>query len=158
MTKLDERSFNINGTLILLVICAFSVLLTACSHTGVTQSNGWGLKTSWDPNSMMPTIFLGEYSVVAVAMRENTEFEYSTTNNTTASMNADSTASPTISKPGSTTIKIKTGQQSNGYTVDEKNAEVELARINSTKIDDKTITTITTPADSNTVINAQVAN
>lgn len=114
------------------VLFALSMLLfSGCGHNLVTQSKGWGIDMTWNPDALMPSIRLGYWDVSYAMVKENASVEMQSN----AGLNADTgnsnkEAEPTrgiLSSAASGTvnnnIKLTTHGQTNGYVVDVLTSE-----------------------------------
>ena len=107
------RSFKIAGLSTLPTLAAILLLvLTGCGHNIVNYSDAIGLETTFRPDSGIFGIVIRYGKILSVCIRENTVVEM------TGEGNGRGDVSGTGSASASGSVKVQTGDQVNGYTVD----------------------------------------
>ena len=107
------RAFKAAGLSTLSTMAALLLLvLTGCGHNIVTYSDGIGLETTFRPDNGNFGIVIRYGKILSVCIRENTTVEM------TGEGNGSGDGSGTGSASASGSVKVQTGTQINGYTVD----------------------------------------
>jgi len=111
------RPFFILGA----ALAALSVMLclAGCGHNIVTYGDGIGLETTFRPDNGNFGVVLRYGKVLTATVRENTTVEMSGEGKGGGEAEGKAAASSSAS------LKIATGRQTNGYTVDAIRAKVE---------------------------------
>lgn len=97
------------------------LLLAGCGHNIVTYGDGIGLETTFRPDNGNFGVVLRYGKVLTATVRENTVVEMSGEGSGGGEAEGKAAASSSAS------LKIATGRQTNGYTVDAIRAKVEKA-------------------------------
>ena len=116
---------NVYGPLTLFAALAFALLamllLAGCGHNIVTYGDGIGLETTFRPDNGNFGVVLRYGKVLTATVRENVTVEMSGEGSGGGEAEGKAAASSSAS------LKIATGKQTNGYTVDAIRAKVEKA-------------------------------
>ena len=104
-----------------LAALAVMLCLAGCGHNIVTYGDGIGLETTFRPDNGNFGVVLRYGKVLNATVRENTTVEMSGEGSGGGEAEGKAAASSSAS------LKIATGQQTNGYTVDAIRAKVEKA-------------------------------
>ena len=116
---------NVYGPFALLLALLFALLamllLAGCGHNIVTYGDGIGLETTFRPDNGNFGVVLRYGKVLTATVRENTTVEMS------GEGSGGGEAEGKASASSSASLKIATGRQTNGYTVDAIRAKVEKA-------------------------------
>jgi len=109
--------------ILMVILCAISALiLTGCGHNLATQSKGWGIDVTWNPDAYMPSLRLGYWDISYAMMKENTEVEMTSEAGLKADTGNGEKKESSLSAVASGTVGnkvvMKTGAQTNGYVVD----------------------------------------
>lgn len=97
--------------LVLIVAFAMTVLLTACGHNAITFGKGVGFEAGFDPEHMTGRVELLYGEMLNIAARDNFEIVLKT------DVEGGQETATASAKTG-TELRVKFGQQINGYTVD----------------------------------------
>ena len=97
-----------------LMMMAFGVVLTGCSHNAVQYSDGIGFETVLRPDTGNFGVTLRYGKILSAVVRENAEVEM--VGEGSGGGGNDSTGTTTASSSGS--VKLKVGKQITGYYVD----------------------------------------
>ena len=97
--------------LVLIVAFAMTVLLTACGHNAITFGKGVGFEAGFDPEHMTGRVELLYGEMLNIAARDNFEIILKT------DVEGGQETATASAKTG-TELRVKFGQQINGYTVD----------------------------------------
>ncbi len=95
--------------------------LAGCGHNIVTYGDGIGLETTFRPDNGNFGVVLRYGKVLTATVRENTTVEMQ------GEGSGGSEAEGKAAASSSANLKITTGRQTNGYTVDAIRAKVEKA-------------------------------
>jgi len=95
--------------------------LAGCGHNIVTYGDGIGLETTFRPDNGNFGVVLRYGKVLTATVRENTTVEMQGEGSGGGEAEGKAAASSSAS------LKIETGHQANGYTVDAIRAKVEKA-------------------------------
>ena len=113
------RPFFIIGAA--LAALAVMLCLAGCGHNIVTYGDGIGLETTFRPDNGNFGVVLRYGKVLTATVRENTTVEMQGEGSGGGEAEGKAAASSSAS------LKITTGKQVNGYTVDAIRAKVEKA-------------------------------
>ena len=97
--------------LVLFVALTLTGLLTACGHNAITFGKGVGFEAGFDPEHMTGRVELLYGEMLNIAARDNFEIVLKT------DVEGGQETSSATAKTG-TELRVKFGQQINGYTVD----------------------------------------
>jgi len=109
------------NTAILTLAAVLLLVLTGCGHNIVTYSDGIGLETTFRPDNGNFGVVLRYGKVLTATVRENTTVEMQGEGS-----GSGEASSGTGKASASGTVTIKTGRQTNGYTVDAIRARQEI--------------------------------
>ena len=150
------------------VIMFFTVLfMCSCGHNAVVASKGWGIDISWTGESYIPNFRLGYWDSTSAVVKENVDVEIASSAGLNASANSSSMSNTATTAGGNagTTIKLKTGPQTNGYVKEVLTAQninnnnVEMAKalyaVRST-MESKGVLSSSTPINSTTTANTDL--
>lgn len=98
----------------IILAAAAALILTGCGHNAVTFGKGVGFEAGFDPEHMTGRVELLYGEMLNIAARDNFEIVLKTDVEGGASEQKQAAAT---AKTG-TELRIKVGQQINGYTVD----------------------------------------
>ena len=104
-----------------LVLVSLILCLAGCGHNIVTYGDGIGLETTFRPDNGNFGVVLRYGKVLTATVRENTTVEMQGEGSGGGEAEGKAAASSSAS------LKIETGHQTNGYTVDAIRAKVEKA-------------------------------
>lgn len=113
----------VTGTVLLCVAGVFiCLLLTSCGHNSVIASKGYGIDISWTGESYIPNIRLGYWDNITTVVKENVDVEVASSAGLNASggtgQSTRTGANAVAGGNAGTTLKLKTGPQTNGYVRD----------------------------------------
>ena len=115
---------NVYGPFALLLALLFALLamllLAGCGHNIITYGDGIGPETTFRPDNGNFGVVLRYGKVLTATVRENTTVEMS-------GEGQGGEAEGKAAASSSASLKIATGRQTNGYTVDAIRAKVEKA-------------------------------
>ena len=150
------------------VIMFFTILfMCSCGHNAVVSSKGYGIDISWTGESYIPNFRLGYWDSTSAVVKENVDIEIASSAGLNASANSSSMSNTATTAGGNagTTIKMKTGPQTNGYVKEVLTAQninnnnVEMAKslyaVRST-MESKGVLSSSTPVNSTTTANTDL--
>ena len=108
------------NTAILTLAAVLLLVLTGCGHNIVTYGDGIGLETTFRPDNGNFGVVLRYGKVLTATVRENVTVEMQ------GEGSGGGEAEGKASASSSASLKIATGRQTNGYTVDAIRARQEI--------------------------------
>ena len=158
----------INTIFIIEIVLFYTLFMCGCGHNAVIASKGWGIDISWTGESYIPNFRLGYWDSTSAVVKENVDIEIASSAGLNASANSSSVSNSGATAGGNagTTIKMKTGPQTNGYVKEVLTAQninnnnVEMAKalyaVRST-MESKGVLSSSTPINTTSTANTDIS-
>ena len=157
----------VNTIFIIEIVLFYTLFMCGCGHNAVVASKGYGIDISWTGESYIPNLRLGYWDSTSAVVKENVDIEIASSAGLNASANSSSMSNSGATAGGNagTTIKMKTGPQTNGYVkevltapnINKNNVEMakSLYAVRST-MESKGVLSTSTPINSTSTANTDV--
>ena len=122
---MNNKSNFANYACLVFIIGYLVLLVAGCGHNLATQSKGWGVDVTWNPDAIMPSLRLGYWDVSYAMVKENAEVKMKSTAQLSGDASNSQTSATSAKGVGEVgnSIELKTGAQTNGYVVDVLTSE-----------------------------------